>query len=126
VLSKLQSLETSRTQDRPTRRDFERRDQNRRISREQNLDRAGNPGPSGRVQVCHVRRDGRDRNPAGDSMRNPRTNRGRRSFYGGQGRTDNCTDSQLNAGAQDFIPCGNQHREGSRSPDRTSELDVAI
>jgi hypothetical protein len=92
VLSKLQSLETSREQYRPTRRDFESRDQNRRVSRDQQLDRAGNPGPSGSVQVRHVRQDGRDRNPTGDSMRNPRSNRGRRNFYGGQGRPNNGID----------------------------------
>jgi hypothetical protein len=38
-----------------------------------------NRRPNGSVQVRHVRRDSRDRNPRGDSMRNPRTNQGRRS-----------------------------------------------
>jgi hypothetical protein len=51
----------------------------------------------------------------------PRTNRGRRSFYGGQGRPNDDNDSQLNAAAEDFIPYGNQRREKSRSPSRRND-----
>ena len=116
-LTKLRSLENSREQYRSARRDFEGQDQNRRTPRDQPTDSAGNRRPNGSVQVRHVRRDGRDRNTTGDSMRNPRTNQGGRSFFGGQGRPTDGTHSQLNA-AQDFTPCGTQHHDGSRMNDR--------
>jgi hypothetical protein len=70
-LTKLHSLENSREQYRSARRDFERQGQNRRIPRDQPIDNTENRRSSGSVQVLHVRRDGRDRNPRGDSMRNP-------------------------------------------------------
>jgi hypothetical protein len=71
------------------------------------------------ISQCHisyVRRDGRDRNPRGDSIRNPQTRQGRKSFYGGQERPNDGNDSELNAAAQDFIPGGDQRHNGSRSP----------
>jgi hypothetical protein len=80
-----------------------------------------NRRPSGSVQVRHVRRGGRYRNPWGDSMRNPRTNQGRRGFFGGQGRPNDGADSQLNAAADDLIPYVNQRRDGSRSPRRRND-----
>jgi len=55
-------------------------------------------------------------------MRNPRTNQGRRGFFGGQGIANDGADSQLNAAAQDFVPYGNQRRDGSRSPSRRNDL----
>jgi hypothetical protein len=116
VLSKLQSLENSREPYRPARLDFERQDQNRRVLRDPPIDSTGNCGPNSSVQVHHVRRGGRDRNPRGNSVRYSQTNQGRRSFFGSQGRPNDGTDSQLNAAAQDFMPCGNQRHDGSRSP----------
>jgi hypothetical protein len=80
-LTKLQSLENSREQYRPARRDFEHQDQNRGTPRDQPIDSTGNRRPNGSVQVHHVRRDGRDRNPRGDSMSNLRTTQGRRGFF---------------------------------------------
>jgi len=115
VPSKLQSLENWREPYRPTRRDFERQNQNRRVLRDPPIDGLGNRGPNSSVQVRHVRHGGRDRNPRGDSVRYSQTTQGRRNFFGGQGRPNDGTDSQLNAAAQDFMPCGNQRRDGSRS-----------
>jgi hypothetical protein len=101
-LTKLQSVENSREQYRSSRRDSERQEQNRRTPRDQPIDSTANRRPNGRVQVGHVRRDGRDRNSRGDSARNPRTSQGRRTFYGGQGRQNDENDSELNAAAQDL------------------------
>jgi hypothetical protein len=70
-LTKLQSVENSREQYSSARRDFERQGQNRRIPRDQPGDSAENRRPNSSVQVRHVRRDGRDRNSKGDSLRNP-------------------------------------------------------
>jgi len=42
-------------------------------------------------------------------------------FFGGQGRPNDGTESQLNAAAQDLIPCGNQHRDGTRAPNRRND-----
>ena len=80
-LSKLKSIENSREQYRSARRDFERRDQNGRTPREQPVDGAGNHRTNGRVEVRHVRRDSRDRNPRDNSMRNPPTSQRRRNFF---------------------------------------------
>ena len=73
VLSKLQSLENSREPYRPARRDFERQDQNCRVLRDPPIDSTGNHGPNSSVQVRHVRRSGRGRNPRGDSVRYKQT-----------------------------------------------------
>jgi len=51
------------------------------------------------VHVCHVRRDGRVRNPRSDSMRNPPTNQRRKSFFGSHRRPNNGTGWQLNVAA---------------------------
>jgi hypothetical protein len=120
-LTKLQSLENSRVQYRSAQRDFGRQDQNRRILRGQPIDSMENRTLYGSVHVRHVRRDGRDRNHRGDSMRNSRTNQGLRGFYGGQGRLNDGTDSQLNAAAQDFTPYRNQSIDNSRSPNREND-----
>ena len=42
-------------------------------------------------------------------------------LFGGQGRPNDGTESQLNAAAQDFIPCGNQHRDATRAPNRRND-----
>ena len=78
--TKLQSLENSRELYRSARQYFDRQDHNRRKPRDQPNDSTGNRRPNGSVQLCHVRRDVRDRTPTGDSIRNPRTNEGQRSF----------------------------------------------
>jgi hypothetical protein len=57
-----------------------------------------------------------DRNTRGYAIRYPRISEGQRNFYGGQWRPNDGTDLQLNAAAQDFIPCGNRLRDGSQSP----------
>jgi hypothetical protein len=80
-LTKLQSPENSREQYRPARRDFEHQDQNRGTPRDQPIDSTGNHRPNDSVQVRRVRRDGRDRNPRCDSMRNLRTTQGRMGFF---------------------------------------------
>ena len=79
-LTKLQFLENSRELYRSALRDFERQDENRRTPRDQPTDSTGNRRLNGSVEVRRVRRDDRDRNPRGDSVRNPRTRQGRRTF----------------------------------------------
>jgi hypothetical protein len=119
--TKLQSLENWGAQYRSARRDFESQDHNRRTSRDQPIDSTENRRPNVSVHVRRARRDRRDTNPRGDAMRNPRTNQGRRSVFGGQRRPNDGTDSELCAAAQDFIPCGSQRRDGSRSPNRRND-----
>jgi hypothetical protein len=102
-LTKLQSLESSREQYRAARRLFDREEQTRTTPREQPHDNLGNRRPNGSVQARHVRRDGRDRDSRGFSMRNPSISAGLRNFYGGQGRPNDGTDPQLNTAAQDFV-----------------------
>jgi hypothetical protein len=114
-LTKLQSLKNSREQYRSARRDFEPQDQNRRTPRDQTIESTAKCRSNSNVQERHVRRDGRDRNSRGDSIRNPRLSQGQRSFYGRQGRPNDGNDSEINAAAEDFIPGGNQRRNGSRS-----------
>jgi hypothetical protein len=119
VLTKLQSLENSKEQCRTTRRYFEHQDQTRRTPRGQPIDSAGNRKQNDSVQVRHVRRDNRDRNPRSNPLRGPRTNRSRRSFFGGQGRLNDDIEPRLNAAAQDFVPCSTTRRDDSRSPNMT-------
>ena len=83
VLTKLQSLEKWKEQNRTKRRDFEYQDQTRKTPRVPPNDSAGNRRPNGSVQVRHVRRDNRDRNPLRDS----RINQGRRNFFWRSGET---------------------------------------
>jgi hypothetical protein len=116
-LTKLQSLENSREQYRSAWRYFELQDQNHRTTQDQPIDSTGNRRPNGSDQV----HSGRDRNPRGDSIRNPQKREGRRSFYGGQGRRNDGVDSQLNAAVQELIPCDNQCRDSSRSPNRRND-----
>jgi len=121
VLTKLQSIENLKEQYRTPRRDIEHQDQTRRTSRGPPSDRAVNRRPNGSVQVCHVRRDNRDRNPRGNPLRDSRTNQGRRDSFVCQRRPDDSTDPQLNASAQDFFPFGTVRRNDSQLPNVTRD-----
>ena len=77
-------------------------------------DSVGNGRPNGSVQVRYFRHDNRNRNPRGNPLRDSRTNQGRRNSFGGQGRTDDSTDPQLNASAQDFVLFGTLRRNDSQ------------
>ena len=120
-LTKLQSLENLKDQYRTPRRDFEHQDQTRRMPRGPPNDSTGNRRPNGGVQVRHVRRDNRDRNPRGNPFWDSRSNQGLRNSFGGQGRHDDSTDPQLNASAQDFVPFGTLRRNGSQLPNMTHD-----
>jgi hypothetical protein len=121
VLTKLQSLENLKDQYRTPRRDFEHQDKTRRTPRGPPSDRIGNRRPNGNVQVRHVRRDNRDRNPRGNPLRDSRTNQARKDSFGGQGRADDANDRQLNASAQDFVPFGTLRRHDSQLPNMTHD-----
>jgi len=69
VLTELQSLENLKDQYRTPQRDFEHEDQARGMPRCPPGDSAGNRRPNGSMQVRHVRRDNRDRNPRGNPLR---------------------------------------------------------
>ena len=107
---------------RTPRRDFEHQDQTRRTPRGPPSDSAGNRRPNGSVQVRHVRRDNRDRNPRGNPLRDSRLNQERRNCFGGQGRHDDSTDPHLNASAQDFVPFGTLRRNDSELQNMTHEV----
>ena len=121
VLTKLQSLENLKDQYRTPRRDFEHQDQTRRTPRGPPNDSAGNRRPNGGVQVRHVRRDNRDRDPRDNPFWDSRSNQGRRNSFGGQGRHDDSTNPQLNASAQDFVPFGTRRRNDSQLPNMTHD-----
>ena len=113
-LTKLQSLEKWKEQNRTTRRDFEYEDQTRKTLRGPPNGGSGNRRPNRSVQVRHIRRDNRDRNLRGNPLRDSRIRQGRRISFGGQGRPDNNTDSRLSAAAHDFMPGSTLRRNDSQ------------
>ena len=121
VLTKLQSLEKWKEQNRTTRRDYEYHDQARKTSRVPPNDSAGNCRPNGSVQVRRVRRDNGDGNPRGNPWRDSRINQGRRNSFGGQGRPDNNTDPRLSAAAHDFTPGSTLRRNDSQIQNMTHD-----
>ena len=78
-------------------------------------DSAGNRRPNGGLQMRHIRRDNRDRNPRGNPLRDSQTNHGQRNSFGGQGRPDDCTDPQLST----FVPCSTLRHNDSQLPNMT-------
>ena len=78
-------------------------------------DSAGNRRPNGGLQMRHIRRDNRDRNPRGNPLRDSQTNQGQINSFGGQGRPDDGTDPQLSA----FVPCSTLRYNDSQLPNMT-------
>ena len=80
VLTKLQSPEKWKEQNRTTRRNFKYQDQTRKTPRGPPIDSARNRRPNGSVQVRHVWRDNKDINPRVNPLGDSRINKGRRNF----------------------------------------------
>ena len=63
-----------------------------------------------------------DRTYRGNQSRDPRTTESQKSFFRGQGRLNDGADPQLNASAQDFVPCGTLRRNDSQLPNMTNDM----